>query len=322
MCCVCPLLPVQHENNKAMNLSSILRICLFPLLIFDAVYADADFIDVRTNLDRDRSGRKGDPKDKYFHESTFHSHYDGRFAAKELDNSVRLEHLTALIRTFLSTMRDIGAETWIMHGTLLGWWWNEKILPWDSDLDVQVSEETISFLARYYNMTEYRYQINADDEDGRSYLLEINPHYVIRGVEDRLNVIDARWIDTETGLFIDISTVRVDHEERARGKEGALMCKDRHNYLEKDLFPLRDGIFEGIHVKIPYEYEYLLEEEYGPRSMAETEFEGHKFSSTSKLWEPIPGWVPPRRRKRPPARQKSPPGGVQSSHDGPTPQDP
>jgi hypothetical protein len=257
-----------------MRLLTLVRACLLPLLFFEAAYADADFLDVRTNLENDRSGKRGDPKDKYFHESTFHSHYDGRFADKEVDENIRLPHLKALIRTFLSTMSDIGAETWIMHGTLLGWWWNERIFPWDSDLDVQVTEETIAFLARYYNMTEYRYKMSHDDDEGRSYLLEINPHYVIRGVEDKLNVIDARWIDTETGLFIDISTVRVDEQARAEGKEGALMCKDRHNYLEKDLFPLRDGYFEGIHVKIPFDYEYLLEEEYGAKSMSSTEFEG------------------------------------------------
>lgn len=257
-----------------MQLPAFLRLCLIPLLVFDAAYADADFLDVRTNLDKDRSGKRGDPKNKYFHESTFHSHYDGRFGAKELGKDIRLPHLTALIRTFLSTMADIGAETWIMHGTLLGWWWNEKIMPWDSDLDVQVTEETITFLARYYNMTEYRYHVSGTEDESRSYLLEINPHYKIRGVEDHLNVIDARWIDTETGLFIDISTVRVDRVARKKGKEGALMCKDKHNYLEKDLFPLRDGWFEGVPVKIPYEYEYLLEEEYGAKSMAKTEFEG------------------------------------------------
>jgi hypothetical protein len=30
-------------------------------------------------------------------------------------------------------MADLGAETWIMHGTLLAWWWNQKVgtpVPW------------------------------------------------------------------------------------------------------------------------------------------------------------------------------------------------
>lgn len=262
------------------------------LLLFTTIHAgpvvkrDADFLDVRTKLERDRSGKRGDSKDKYFHESTFHPHYDGRFANRQIGKDERLPHLTALMQTFLATMADIGAETWIMHGTLLGWWWNQKILPWDSDIDVQVSEPTIAFLAKYYNMTEYHFNL-PDVDGGRNYLLEVNPHYTIRGIEDRLNVIDARWIDTDTGLFIDISTVRANYTARAEGKVGALMCKDKHHYLEKDIFPLRDSYFEGIHVKIPFEYSSLLVEEYGKKALTLTTFEHHKWNETSKLWEPI-----------------------------------
>ncbi|KAJ4504224.1 mannosyltransferase [Exophiala dermatitidis] len=262
-----------------MTLHAATRLCLAVLLLLLPIYnhrvfvrADADFLDVRTKLDRDRSGKGGDPKDKYFHESTFHPHYDGRFAAAQIGKEERLPHLTALMQTFLATMADIGAETWIMHGTLLGWWWNQKILPWDSDIDVQVSETTIAFLAKYYNMTEYHFRLPGV-KGGRTYLMEVNPHYTIRGVEDTLNVIDARWIDTDTGLFIDISTVRPNYTARAEGVEGALMCKDKHHYLEQDIFPLRDSFFEGIHVKIPFEYAALLEQEYGEKALTLTTFE-------------------------------------------------
>lgn len=50
-----------------------------------------------------------------------------RFASKTLPQSETHPYLTALIQTYLSTMQDIGAETWIMHGTLLAWWWNQKV---------------------------------------------------------------------------------------------------------------------------------------------------------------------------------------------------
>ena len=220
--------------------SAIYAFCIAVFLLsFDLVDGrapvkrDADFIDVRTKLEKDRSGKRGDPKDKYFHESTFHPHYDGRFASRQVGKDDRLPHLTALMQTFLSTMSDIGAETWIMHGTLLGWWWNQKILPWDSDLDVQVHEATITFLAKYYNMTEYHFTL-PDIPGGRNYLLEINPHYTIRGPQDKLNVIDARWVDTDTGLFIDISTVRKNYTAIAEGTKGALMCKDKHHYLVRN----------------------------------------------------------------------------------------
>jgi hypothetical protein len=79
-------------------------------------------------------------------------------------------------------------------------------------------------------MTEYHFSV-PEIETGRNYLLEINPHYTIRGIEDKLNVIDGRWIDTDTGLFIDISTVRKNYTAIAQGIPGALMCKDKHHYL-------------------------------------------------------------------------------------------
>lgn len=50
-----------------------------------------------------------------------------RFADRELSYEERQAHLTALMQSYLSTMADIGAETGIMHGTLLGWWWNGKV---------------------------------------------------------------------------------------------------------------------------------------------------------------------------------------------------
>jgi hypothetical protein len=56
----------------------LLRICLLSLLSLLSVVQcapsirkrDADFESVRTRLSRDHSGKIGDPKDKYFHEST------------------------------------------------------------------------------------------------------------------------------------------------------------------------------------------------------------------------------------------------------------
>ncbi|KAK2740352.1 hypothetical protein FQN55_008933 [Onygenales sp. PD_40] len=271
----------------------------------------ADFLSVRTGMETDYSGKGGDPGQKYFRrstlkpfnllklhkssktnpsatdESSFHYHYDGRFASKTIEESQRIPHLTALIKTYLSTMADIGAETWIMHGTLLGWWWNQKIMPWDTDLDVQVSETTMHFLAKYYNMTEHHFKLPGVHK-GRTYLLEINPHFVIRTQDDWQNVIDARWIDTSSGLFIDITSVRKDYEARKKGRQGALMCKDRHAYLEQDIFPLRDSYFEDMPAKIPFDYTKLLVDEYGPACLTNTDFHDHLFNDTTKAWEPKP----------------------------------
>lgn len=82
-----------------------------------------------------------------------------------------------------------------------------------------MTNTTVHFLANYYNMTIHNFK-------KRNYLLEVNPKYTDDSYEDYLNVIDARWIDTETGLFIDITAVR----PRA-GKENVLCSKDQHEEL-------------------------------------------------------------------------------------------
>lgn len=261
-------------------------VCLSGLVsaALGAANTDPDFMSVRDKVAKDYSGDDAVSAEKYFHESSFHYHYDGRFASEPLPDEETIPHLSALIRTYLSTMADMGVETWIMHGTLLAWWWNQKIFPWDNDIDVQVSEPSIHFLAEYYNMTEHHFDI-PEVEGGRTYQLEINPNYVIRSTADKLNVIDARWIDTSSGLFIDITAVRKDDHRREKGDTGALMCKDGHRFDENDIFPLRSSHFEGFPVKIPYRYTELLQEEYGSKSITATSFQGHEFNEETLMWD-------------------------------------
>ncbi|KAJ5308888.1 hypothetical protein N7508_004267 [Penicillium antarcticum] len=247
-----------------------------------------NFMSVRQNVTGEYKSKKEIPTEKYFRAANllprFHYHYDGRFANETLPESEVIPHLSALVQTYFSTMNAIGAETWIMHGTLLAWWWNQKIFPWDNDLDVQISEPTIHFLADYYNMTEHHFDLpNVDG--GRAYMLEINPNYVVKSEQDTMNKIDARWIDMSSGLFIDITAVRKDESKRLNGHPEALSCKDKHHYEESDIFPLRDSTFEGIPVKIPYAYTWLLEEEYGPKALTRTTFSGHTFNDETKIWE-------------------------------------
>ncbi|KAL6229910.1 hypothetical protein BDW75DRAFT_234842 [Aspergillus navahoensis] len=227
-----------------------MRLSTYPILFafcgLASVRADGEvtFEDVRDKLPKTYSGQGGEPGPKYFK---------------------TLPHLSALIQTYLSTMADLGAETWIMHGSLLAWWWNQKI-----------NEPTIHFLADYYNMTEHHFDL-PDVEGGRTYLLEINPNYVVRSKMDKANVIDGRWIDTSSGLFIDITAVRADDERRANGQPGALMCKDRHNFDESEIYPLRNSYFEDVPAKIPYAYTKLLQDEYGAKALTKTTYQGPPF---------------------------------------------
>lgn len=218
---------------------------------------------------------------KYFLEHPSHVHYDRRFTKKILAPAAQRDAIRVLVQTYLSTFRDLGVQTWLMHGTLLGWWWGKKIMPWDFDADVQVSEADMFFLAAYHNMTTWYYRYDGAPE-GRHFLLEVNPHFVHRETNDRLNVIDARWIDTTTGLFIDITAARysIGHP---RG-EGMLYDKNYHEYRDTYLYPLLDSTFEGVPVKIPYGYRKMLESEYGDKALKRTQYHDHIFDTELMQW--------------------------------------
>jgi hypothetical protein len=175
-----------------------------------------------------------------------------------------------MIRAYLRFFKDNGLETWIAHGTLLGWWWNGKMLPWDPDIDTQVSDLTLSYMANYLNMTVYHY---VDESNGiaRDYLLDVNPWFFERERGDGMNIIDARWIDVRNGLYIDITGLSETEQDQ---HPGVWSCKNYHHYPIKDLYPMRESTFEGMPAKVPYAYEKILVDEYAEKALILTEYEG------------------------------------------------
>ncbi|KAI9671156.1 MAG: hypothetical protein M1817_003663 [Caeruleum heppii] len=230
-----------------------------------------------------------DERNKYFHEPGGDDrlgHYDVRFFKGIVPDQDREDTLHHMIRAYLLMFRDKGLETWIAHGTLLGWWWNGKILPWDWDLDVQVSGPTLEYMASHLNRTTHRYISPTDRSVRRHYLLDVNPYARERVRGDGMNVIDARWIDVRNGLFIDITGLSETEPEE---HPGVWICKNLHRYDVRDLYPLRQSIFEGVPVGIPYAYDRILSEEYETKALVVTEYEGHHWSSQSKEWIRLDG---------------------------------
>ncbi|ETI24890.1 hypothetical protein G647_04260 [Cladophialophora carrionii CBS 160.54] len=203
------------------------------------------------------------------------SHCDPRFAPSRPPSIEETKKtLLTLLESFAATMNDLRAETWIAHGTLLGWYWNQKVLPWDNDIDVQMTMETLCRLAAH-NMSEYHYPAGgAGEYTPRVYLLDIDPHYRTVSTRDVANKIDGRWIDTTNGKYIDITAVHVSvgKTEHTPFDQGVLFSKDRHRYLSEELFPLEDKSFEGVAVKVPHKPSKILSGEYGKKSLTDTRF--------------------------------------------------
>ncbi|RAL66510.1 hypothetical protein DID88_006200 [Monilinia fructigena] len=137
-------------------------------------------------------------------------------------------------------------------------------MPWDWDLDTQVSSATLAWLGENMNMTTHNYTGRADDGSSftREYLLDVNPWNWERVRGDGMNVIDARWIDVRNGLFIDITGLA---EVNPSTQPGVWSCKNYHRYRTRDLYPLR---------------------ETDPRALTKTLHEGHRWIPEQKEWIP------------------------------------
>lgn len=144
------------------------------------------------------------------------------------------------------------------------------MLPWDWDVDTQVSHSTLQYMAKHYNRTVHEY-VSVDKKVKRKYLLDVNPWIWERERGDGQNVIDARWIDVRNGLYIDITGLSETHPETM---PGIWVCKNYHRYRTADLYPMRESTYEGVPAKIPYAYDKILMEEYRQKALVLTQYEG------------------------------------------------
>jgi hypothetical protein len=149
-----------------------------------------------------------------------------------------------------------------------------QILPWDWDVDTQVAGETLAYMADALNQTRHIYT-TPDHRIKREYLLDVNPMARERVRGDGMNIIDARWIDIRNGLYIDITGLSETHPD---SEPGIVSCKNDHHYRTRDLYPMRESLFEGVPAKIPYAYDKLLIEEYQQKALTVTEYEGYVAS--------------------------------------------
>ncbi|KAF3392124.1 hypothetical protein DPV78_010379 [Talaromyces pinophilus] len=225
---------------------------------------------------------------KYFHEPVGHEkgaddrlgHYDVRYFHGMVSEEERAESLHHMVIAYLDFFRLHKLETWIAHGTLLGWWWNGELLPWDWDVDTQVLDTTLARMAREFNRTVTSYT-STDKKFKRKYLLDINPWAYFRDRGPGHNIIDARWIDTSNGLYVDITALsRFNPDDEPHTWE----CKNGHVYQMDDLYPLRQSKFEGTKAFVPFRYQELLTEEYSVMALTRTSFQNHTWSPSVGQW--------------------------------------
>lgn len=139
------------------------------------------------------------------------SHYDWRFFnGVRYTDEERHAILSRMLKTWFEFTGNDGIVSWLSHGGLLAHSFNGIQFPWDDDIDVQLPFQDFMQLARDYNNS----LIIEDPEVGfGSYFLDITDSATHRIKGNTLNNIDGRFIDTQSGLFIDLTALAVSSSD-------------------------------------------------------------------------------------------------------------
>ncbi|KAG7908845.1 hypothetical protein KL906_003076 [Ogataea polymorpha] len=149
-------------------------------------------------------------REAYVNNTHLGAHFDWRFF-NGIDHPQ--EYRKAIIhrigRAWLRFCYQSGFRTFVAYGSMLGWIRNGLTLPWDEDIDVVVSVDSLYKIARNHNQTLI-VDVSSEDKYAAgigSYLLDIGPSFYsrVRGVG--ANAIDGRMIDTMSGVYVDITAI-------------------------------------------------------------------------------------------------------------------
>jgi LicD family len=216
---------------------------------------------------------------KHFFEVTLENnpmagvHYDWRFFTSVRHEKEHKRIMHHMMRAWSQFAEQEHLLYWISHGSLLGWYWNGVSMPWDYDNDIQMPVRDFDRFSRRYNGT----LIVEDEKEGFGrYLIDVNPWYIQRTRGNANNMIDARFIDIRSGIFLDITALASYRHDYKLG------CKNYHAYSLEQLSPLRKSVYEGSSVYVPHDYLSTLYEEYPQYN--NTEYENWIFDGDLRMW--------------------------------------
>lgn len=239
-------------------------------------------------------------------------HYDWRFFNGIINYTEKqAPSLHGLIRAWLTFTNTYNLNTWIAHGSLLSWYWNGVGFPWDNDIDVQMPIADLHMLSRKFNQSIIMDLGDGDNNEIRygRYFLDCGTFISSRTKGNGNNNIDARFIDVDTGFYIDITGLalsdlrlpprlnkllpddissgssdqtisNIDRNEHIK----AYNCRNNHFAKLEELSPMKLSIVEGEPAYIPVDYGKLLNNEYGFKGLMAKKFKGYTFLPKLRIW--------------------------------------
>ncbi|KAI5953343.1 hypothetical protein KGF54_002714 [Candida jiufengensis] len=201
--------------------------------------------------------------------------------------------LDRLLRNWFRFAEEKGIISWIAHGPLLSWYWDGLMFPFDIDIDIQMPSSELNRLSSNYNMT----LVVEDLSEGYGkYLIDCSTFLHHRDIAAKDNHIDARFIDVDSGTYIDITGIGINNAKpppeydgyiKTKQKQGEsielYMDRRKHWLTYEKISPLHYSMIGGVPVYVPNDIMSMLNNEYsgGTRSYY---FDGYYFVPCLRLW--------------------------------------
>ncbi|RLV83016.1 Protein MNN4 [Meyerozyma sp. JA9] len=239
-------------------------------------------------------------------------HYDWRFFSGLINFTDRQPPvLHGLLQAYLKFTNANNITTWVAHGSLLSWYWNGVAFPWDNDIDVQMPIQDLHRLSQDFNQSMI---VDLGGESGQEvrygrYFIDCGTFISHRTAGNGNNNIDARFIDVDTGFYIDITGLAISDEKAPtryndllppelsrQSVDATITDQSRNEYLQayncrhhhfarlSELSPLSLSAVEGQYAYVPANYERVLMNEYGVKGIVHEVFKIFTFVPRFQLW--------------------------------------
>ncbi|RYP15112.1 hypothetical protein DL765_005935 [Monosporascus sp. GIB2] len=229
-------------------------------------------------------------------------HYDRRYFRGEVPYEERLPALRLLVRSYLAVCRELGVETWLAHGSPLGWYWNGRIMPWDRDVDAQVTgrrtppprprmrgpapRERGRRRAGGTRIRGARRRHDHDGGPGREAAGEFLPdvNLALRGATRQRGQRRRRALDRRAH-----GALRRHHGGRGRGA----VVPGASGATRTATAARRATVFEGVPASVPFGFAEILVGEYGVESLYVTRYLDYQLGEHLTEWIKMENAPPP-----------------------------
>lgn len=197
--------------------------------------------------------------EKFFKEPRGLPHYDKRYFTHKHSRKQIQDRLRIMFCVLMKFLESYKIKCWLGFGTLLGYYRDKDIIPWDDDIDVNIMYGDLFILPTKHSMN--------------GYIWEVNP-YSRPYKHDGRNSVSARLICIKTGIFIDVFSNYIDM--------GKVIDSGNNKWDVIDVFPIIKTSFLGCETYIPNNIKQVLIDYYGDISIPRDKIKEYAEYKASK----------------------------------------